>query len=64
MRVTTLKQQGRAVQARRVAMGMIGDDSHLANSGRYRTANKRGLLGALNTVMKASGRVPPFKGKY
>jgi hypothetical protein len=64
MRVTTLREQERTVLARRAALGLSGDDSRIANSGLFRTADKRALLESLSAALKSRGRSTRFTGKF
>jgi hypothetical protein len=63
MRVVTLKDLGRSVAAARVAVGLKGTDAQLVNSGVARTASKRALLMALDTLAASRVSGPTVKAR-
>ena len=63
-RAVRIEDYERRLEERKKALGYIGNDFVMPNSGVSRTPEKRELLKALDEVARKIGREPVFKANY
>ena len=64
MKMLTLEQRGRQIQAKLDAGTRVPSRDEMMNSGRRRTQGKRELLAALQRIRRDDGRAVAFKAKF
>jgi hypothetical protein len=63
-RLVQLEDYERRLEERKKALGYVGNDFVMPNSGVSRTPEKRELLKTLAEAARKSGREPAFKANY
>lgn len=64
MKILTLEERGRQIQAMLDAGTRVPTREEMMNSGRRRTRSKRELLAALQRIQRNDGRTVAFEAKF
>ena len=64
MKILTLEERGRQIQAKLDAGARVPTREEMMNSGRRRTRSKRKLLAVLQRIQRDDGRTVAFEAKF